>query len=151
MCPNCKIHLNAAPSKEAAVDFFDKKIIWCWRNRFDYFDCYLETLQTPSSSGHFILDFTSKTRPSMSLFASPFLIFTFGLIIETRGVTRSSASIRVTCECVKYFLSLEAMKCFESCQGRTWCMKVALKSTKKHQAEQEKQFVRGRWKAFLRP
>lgn len=51
-------------------NFFGQKSgVW---HCFDYFHFYLETLRTPSSSGHFILDFTSKTRPSMSLFASPF-------------------------------------------------------------------------------
>lgn len=29
------------------------------------------------------------------------------------------------------FLSLDALKCFESCQVHTWCMKVAVKSHKK--------------------
>lgn len=85
--------------------FWGQKI-WCWTSFqlfwFLFGDSPDSLILWTLHSGLHIKD------PSFRVFICfSFLIFTFGLIIETRSVTRSSASIRVRCECVKCFYLLK--------------------------------------------
>lgn len=149
MCPNCKIHLHAVSSKDAAVEFFWQKI-WCWTSFqlfwFLFGDSPDSLILWTLHSGLHIKD------PSFHVFICfSFLIFTFGLIIETKSLTRSSASIRVRCECVKFFFISWSAEVLWKLSSMHLMYESGSQIHKKTQTEQEKQFVRGRWKAFLRP